>query len=184
MIDQPGGLTTFAMTAGLALTVSLALTPLTRRVAWRLGFVAQPAADRWHRRSVAMLGGVPVWLATLAAVLLMGGLSPETAMVALGSSALFLLGLLDDILPLKPSTKLSAEIVIACVVIAFGYQLHWTGSPLLDALVTIVWIVGITNAFNLLDNMDGLCRGRRRDRGRRLLCRVLRDGRQIEARCV
>ena len=47
-------------------------------------------------------------------------------MVALGSSALFLLGLLDDTLRLKPSTKLSAEIVIACVVIAFGFQLHWT----------------------------------------------------------
>jgi UDP-GlcNAc:undecaprenyl-phosphate GlcNAc-1-phosphate transferase len=159
MTDHPGSLTTFAMTAGLALTLSLALTPLARRVAWRLGFVAQPAADRWHRRSVAMLGGVPVWLATLAAVSLMGGLSPETTIVALGSSALFFLGLVDDVLPLKPSTKLSAEIVIACVVIAFGYQLHWTGSPLLDALVTIVWIAGIANAFNLLDNMDGLCAG-------------------------
>jgi UDP-GlcNAc:undecaprenyl-phosphate GlcNAc-1-phosphate transferase len=159
MIGQPGGLATFAMTAGLALALSLILTPLTRRMAWRLGFIAQPAVDRWHRRTVAMLGGVPVWLATLVTVLMMGSLSPETAMVAIGSSALFILGLVDDVLPLKPSTKLSAEIVIACVVIAFGYQLHWTGSPLLDALLTIVWIVGITNAFNLLDNMDGLCAG-------------------------
>ena len=159
MIDQPSGLTSFATTAGLALAGSLALTPLTRRLAWRLGFVAQPVAERWHRRAVAMLGGVPVWLATVAVVLLVGGLSPETTMVALGSSALFFLGLVDDVLPLKPSTKLSAEIVIACVVIAFGYQLHWTGSPLIDALLTIVWIAGITNAFNLLDNMDGLCAG-------------------------
>jgi len=159
MTGSPGGLGTFAITASLALALSLVVTPLTRRLAWRLGFVAQPAADRWHRRTVAMLGGVPVWLATLATVLLMGGQSPETAMVAIGASALFALGLVDDIVPLKPSTKLSAEIVIACVVIAFGYQLHWTGSPLIDALVTIVWIVGITNAFNLLDNMDGLCAG-------------------------
>ncbi len=159
MIGPHDGLATFAMTAGLALALSLVLTPLTRRLAWRRGLVAQPAVDRWHRRRVAMLGGVPVWLATLTAVLFMGGLSAETTMVALGSSALFVLGLVDDFLPLKPTTKLSAEIVIACVVIAFGYQLHWTGSPLIDALVTIVWIAGITNAFNLLDNMDGLCAG-------------------------
>jgi UDP-GlcNAc:undecaprenyl-phosphate GlcNAc-1-phosphate transferase len=159
MTVHSSGLATFALTAGLALAFSLVMTPLTRYVAWRLGLVAQPSADRWHRRTVALFGGVPVWLATVSTVLLVGGVSSETAMVALGSSALFCLGLIDDILPLKPTTKLSTEIVIACVVIAFGYQLHWTGSPLLDALVTIVWIVGITNAFNLLDNMDGLCAG-------------------------
>jgi UDP-GlcNAc:undecaprenyl-phosphate GlcNAc-1-phosphate transferase len=60
---------------------------------------------------------------------------------------------------LKPSTKLVAQVVAASVLLFFGYRLHWTTSLVIDAMLTLFWIVGITNAFNLLDNMDGLCGG-------------------------
>src|SRR5262249_35745494 len=59
----------------------------------------------------------------------------------------------------KPSTKLIAEIVVASGFVFFGQRLHWTDLETVDVLLTIVWLVGVTNAFNLLDNMDGLCAG-------------------------
>jgi UDP-GlcNAc:undecaprenyl-phosphate GlcNAc-1-phosphate transferase len=72
---------------------------------------------------------------------------------------LFIVGLLDDFLHIKPQTKLVGQILIALLVTFLGFRLHWFTSLTLDTMVTIAWIVGITNAFNLLDNMDGLCAG-------------------------
>ncbi len=83
----------------------------------------------------------------------------DVAVLVAGGTTLFAVGLVDDRLQLKPGTKLSAHIVMACAVVATGLQLHWTGSPLLDSLLTIFWLIGITNALNLLDNMDGLAPG-------------------------
>ena len=61
--------------------------------------------------------------------------------------------------PSSPSTKLVAQIALASLLLFFGYRLNWIDSLTLDTLLTLFWIVGITNAFNLLDNMDGLCAG-------------------------
>jgi len=72
---------------------------------------------------------------------------------------LFFLGLLDDFFHIKPQTKLVGQILVALLVTFLGFRLHWFASLTLDTMVTIAWIVGITNAFNLLDNMDGLCAG-------------------------
>src|SRR5262245_22237989 len=119
------GLGLFAVSFGAALAAALLLTPFVRRIAWRAGFVAAPSTDRWHSRPVAILGGVPIWLTTLLVVAGVYGFSRETALVAAASSLLFTLGLVDDAWRLKPATKLSAQIVVACSVIAFGYELHW-----------------------------------------------------------
>ena len=73
--------------------------------------------------------------------------------------AIFVIGLVDDALALKPATKLIAQIALAAAVVYFGYRLNWLDSRLLDSVLTMVWLVGLTNAFNLLDNMDGLCAG-------------------------
>ena len=72
---------------------------------------------------------------------------------------MFAVGLADDLRSLKPSTKLIAEIAIASLLVFFGYRLQWVETLTGDTLLTLVWIVGIPNAFNLLDNMDGLCAG-------------------------
>jgi UDP-GlcNAc:undecaprenyl-phosphate GlcNAc-1-phosphate transferase len=159
MKGSGASLTLFLAPFGIAFTASLIATPIVRRLAWKAGLVANPAADRWHRRTVAMLGGIPVWLCTLLGVALTAGFSTDTILVVVGSTLLLALGLVDDVVQLKPNAKLSAEIVLACAVVACGYHLNWSDSPAINALVTIVWIAGITNAFNLLDNMDGLCAG-------------------------
>jgi UDP-GlcNAc:undecaprenyl-phosphate/decaprenyl-phosphate GlcNAc-1-phosphate transferase len=149
---------TVAVTLLTACALSLGLVPLIRWVALRAGLMAHPKHDRWHRKPTALLGGVAIAVTLFACVLAGGGLQHQRVLL-ICVALVFLLGLADDLISLKPSTKLVAQIALASVFLATGHQLSWTGSLTLDSLLTIVWVVGITNAFNLLDNMDGLCAG-------------------------
>ena len=138
--------------------LSLALVPLCRRLAARYGCVAHPAADRWHRQSVPLFGGVAIAGATLLGLLLLDGI-PRPPVLAGGAAAFFALGAIDDIRPLNASTRLVVQFVVASAFVFLGHTLPWTGSQTGDAVLTVLWVVGVTNAFNLLDNMDGLCGG-------------------------
>jgi UDP-GlcNAc:undecaprenyl-phosphate GlcNAc-1-phosphate transferase len=69
------------------------------------------------------------------------------------------LGLYDDFRNVKPHKKLIGQIMVASIVVFFGFRLNWFSSRMLDIMGTLFWIVGMTNAFNLIDNMDGLCAG-------------------------
>ncbi|PYR15205.1 MAG: hypothetical protein DMF94_32680 [Acidobacteria bacterium] len=142
----------------MALTLSLVCVPLCRLVALRRGFVARPREDRWHRRPVALFGGVGIAFVLFACVAIFG-LTREQPVLVITALAIFVTGLVDDVLSLKPATKLIAQIGLASALLFFGYRLNWLESTTLDSLLTLVWIVGMTNAFNLLDNMDGLCAG-------------------------
>ena len=140
-----------------SLAGALALVPLCRFLAFRLRLVAQPKLDRWHKRPTPMLGGIAIAIPPLAGA---GFLAPaELLLPLLCCGLMFVVGLTDDIWQLKPATKLIAEIGLASVLLFFGYRLNWFESYTLDALLTLAWLVGITNALNLLDNMDGLCAG-------------------------
>src|SRR6187549_3761296 len=158
-----------------AFTLSLVLVPLCRLVAVRLGYTAKPKDDRWHRRPTALLGGVAIALTVLGLGLADSQIRGLPVMLA-GAAAMFTLGLVDDLFNLKPYTKLIAEIVIASLFVFFGYRLNWTESLTLDTLLTMVWIVGLTNALNLLDNMDGLCAGVALIAGTTLLAAVVLQG--------
>lgn len=138
--------------------IALALVPVARQLAFRTNIVARPRNDRWHRGTIPLLGGVAMAGAILFGSLLLG--VAQSIIVPLSAAmAMFVIGLVDDALALKPTTKLIAQIAMAATVLYFGYRLHWLESRLLDSVLTMVWIVGLTNAFNLLDNMDGLCAG-------------------------
>jgi UDP-GlcNAc:undecaprenyl-phosphate GlcNAc-1-phosphate transferase len=144
---------------GLALMLSLVFVPIARSIATRLGFVAKPREDRWHKRPVAMFGGAAIAVSLFACVVIFG-LARELAVLIAGAATMFLVGFVDDVLSLKPSTKLVAQIAGASILLFFGYRLNWINSSYtLDTILTLVWVVGMTNAFNLLDNMDGLCGG-------------------------
>lgn len=145
----------------VAASVTALLTLLIRAVAVRLAFVVPPRRDRWHRSPVPLLGGVGIWAGTAVATAVFASSSSLhglTAVIACGLAA-FLIGLVDDGIPLKPATKLTGQIAAGCIAVGLGASGTWTGSPALDGLLTIIWVVAITNAFNLLDNMDGLCAG-------------------------
>lgn len=142
-----------------ALGLSLVLTPAARAAARRLRLVAQPKADRWHSNATPLLGGIAVYGATMAAAGPQAWATSELLPVLVGATAIFIVGIVDDFTRLKPATKLIAQIAIASTFVYLGDAAVFTGSLTTDALLNILWIVGITNAFNLLDNMDGLCAG-------------------------
>ncbi len=142
----------------IALIASLVLVPVCRLVALRLGFVAAPRADRWHRRPIALLGGVAIGASLFLQAIVVGDVTQLGVLVS-SAVVMFAMGLADDIWSLKPATKLVIEIGVASMFLFFGYHLNWVHSITIDWMLTLVWIVGVTNAFNLLDNMDGLCAG-------------------------
>ncbi|HEY0428206.1 MAG TPA: hypothetical protein VGC76_10530 [Pyrinomonadaceae bacterium] len=145
--------------AVISFALSLGLTFGVRELAHRYGFVAKPKLDRWHKRPTAMMGGVAIFLATVVASLLFVEHTRDSWMILAGSSFLFLVGLIDDVLHIKPYQKLIGQLIGAAVVIGSGLTLQWTDSAIINIAITIFWLIGITNAINLLDNMDGLAAG-------------------------
>jgi UDP-GlcNAc:undecaprenyl-phosphate/decaprenyl-phosphate GlcNAc-1-phosphate transferase len=137
----------------------LVLTPIVRALARRKGIVAKPKSDRWHTKPTAMLGGVAIFAAVIVPLLVMLPASRQSRIVMAASAALFLVGLADDFLQVKPYQKLIGQLLAASAVVYFGLMLPWTGSYTLNVLITVFWLVGITNAVNMLDNMDGLAAG-------------------------
>jgi len=161
--------------AFISFLITLGVTPIVRWTAARKGWMAYPVKDRWHTRPTALLGGIAiyvgvilplVWTADFQSVwahILAGGRLHQppspAAVAAIGITLMFILGLLDDFINIKPHTKLIGQILVASVAVFLGLRLHWFTSLTLDTMVTILWIAGITNALNLIDNMDGLCTG-------------------------
>jgi UDP-GlcNAc:undecaprenyl-phosphate GlcNAc-1-phosphate transferase len=150
----------YAQAFGFALVASIVLTFLVREFARRRGLVARPRKDRWHAKPTALFGGVAIALAFFVGL----ALAPEHdarggSLFVACAAAMFVLGVVDDFLNLSPHVKLVGQIVIATVMTAFGMRLHWLSSPALDLPLTILWLVGITNALNLLDNIDGAAGG-------------------------
>ena len=139
--------------------LALILTPLVRACARRFGFVAVPKTDRWHKKPTAMLGGTAIWLSVVITILVFGLRTPYSKHILLASSFLFLVGLVDDLIHIKPYQKLIGQILGSAFVVYYGLSLPWTGSVLLNMALAIFWLIGITNAINLLDNMDGLASG-------------------------
>ena len=139
--------------------LALILTFLVRAIARRYGFVAQPKTDRWHKKPTAMLGGVAIWLSVISTVLVLSLHTTYGLQILLASTFLFLVGLVDDLVHIKPYQKLIGQILGSAFVVYYGLSLPWTGSVLLNMALAIFWLIGITNAINLLDNMDGLASG-------------------------
>src|SRR5262249_21403344 len=144
---------------GIALAFSIALTPLVARWARGHGIVAIPRQDRWHRQPTPMLGGVAIFVAST--VVIVWALPHDLRMLGLvgGGALLFVTGLIDDFRRLRPHPKLVAQIVAACVLVFCGVQIDTPWLAVVAIPLTILWVVGITNAFNLLDNIDGLSAG-------------------------
>lgn len=139
--------------------LAIVLTPLVRLVARHLGIIAKPNTDRWHKKPTAMLGGVAIWLSVVIPNLIF---TPETTyegVILRASTFLFIVGLVDDLIHIKPYQKLIGQVLGAAYVIYYGLTLPWTGSVLINMALAIFWLIGITNAINLLDNMDGLASG-------------------------
>jgi UDP-GlcNAc:undecaprenyl-phosphate GlcNAc-1-phosphate transferase len=144
----------FLVSFGLGLVATL----VCERVATRFGLVTLPREDRWHRRPIPLLGGVAIAVGVLPVLAWIGGhgrLRPLLVVALLTA----IVGLVDDLRPLRPPVKLVAQIVVAGILIQLDFVLRLTTWPAANILLTLLWVVGITNAVNLLDNMDGLAAG-------------------------
>src|SRR5205085_7736920 len=152
------------MTAVLA-TVALPAAALTIWALLRsplgLRLVAEPRRDRWHERQTPLLGGVGLFaglLAGVGAALAAGALHPSEELFGIlgGCAIVFTAGLLDDLRALPPAAKLASQVGAGALVVATGLQVQIVGNDVLATAIALLWLVGMTNAFNLLDNMDGL----------------------------
>ena len=143
----------------VSLLLSICTTYVVRRFARRRGFVAKPKADRWHKKPTALMGGASIFITTLIVYIAFVPKTSHSWIVLAGSSFLFLVGLVDDLIVVKPYQKLIGQIIGTAIVIGFGLVLPWTSWDVLNIWITVFWLIGITNAINLLDNMDGLAAG-------------------------
>jgi UDP-GlcNAc:undecaprenyl-phosphate GlcNAc-1-phosphate transferase len=133
-------------------------TPAVIRLAHRRQWVAHPKADRWHRQPTALMGGMAIY-AGAGLCLLALTLFQLPWSVWLGATVMFVTGLVDDRMTIRPGTKLAAQVIAALILVADGYTFG-PGWPIAVSVpLTLFWLIGITNAFNLLDNMDGLATG-------------------------
>jgi UDP-GlcNAc:undecaprenyl-phosphate GlcNAc-1-phosphate transferase len=139
--------------------LALLFTLLVRRLALRWGYVSRPSAERWHQRPTPHLGGIAFITAWLLALFACWPLFRPAFPIVLVACLAALIGVCDDLRCINPATKLVGQLIAAATAIFFGYSLHFFAWPPLDAILTAFWIVGLTNALNLLDNMDGLAAG-------------------------
>jgi UDP-GlcNAc:undecaprenyl-phosphate GlcNAc-1-phosphate transferase len=106
-----------------------------------------------------MLGGIAIFASTLAVYFIFVPFTTQSLVVVGGGSFLFALGLLDDLVNIRPYQKLIGQLIGAGILVISGLKLPLTGYEIVDIWITVFWVIGITNAINLLDNMDGLAAG-------------------------
>ncbi len=152
-----------ALTFLSAFLVATLIMPVAKAASFRWGIVAQPSSDRPHQKPTALLGGVAVLAGFVVAIGLVGvltGLPPHSIPWLTGFAvAMCVVGLLDDIVDLRPRHKLMLELAAIFVLVWWGPQLDFFPYKAVNIALTIFWLVTATNAFNLIDGIDGLAAG-------------------------
>ena len=155
-----------------AFAVSFLMCPLVKSFAYRIGAIDVPKDNRrMHKKPVPRLGGLAIFLGFMVSMLLFVRIDHQLKGILLGASIIVVLGVVDDMSPLRASFKFCVQIVAALVAVFHGvvieilsnpnvfaenpyWELNWLSIP-----ITVLWIVGITNAVNLIDGLDGLACG-------------------------
>ncbi len=141
------------------LIFSLFFTLALIKISKKFNISVEQKKDRWHKRPVSNLGGIGIFLSFLIPFFLFQGEFKNNYYLSLPLFLVFSMGLLDDFSNLKPFTKLIFQMAVAFLLIYQGSFFSVSGSKLLDFAVSFIWILVIINAFNLIDNMDGLSAG-------------------------
>lgn len=143
--------------------VSFGLTPGVIRIAHSLGILDIPASRKVHASPTPLLGGLAIYVAFTLAILANSVLDRQVVAILLGATLLVVVGVMDDIVEVPAAIKMLAQLVAAGIVIGSDVVLTlfpqaWLGDAI-DVALTIVWLLGITNAMNFADGMDGLATG-------------------------
>jgi UDP-GlcNAc:undecaprenyl-phosphate GlcNAc-1-phosphate transferase len=145
----------------IALMTTLVSIPWVRRVAVALDFVDAPTQRKAHRTPTPLLGGAAIFIGAMLGTFIIyrGDPEPTVTGALLATSVVALTGLLDDYRPLPAWAKLGGQFLGFLILVYFGIRVRLPLPEPLDYAITFLWIVGITNAINFLDNMDGLSAG-------------------------
>jgi len=162
----------------ISAAVVLLTTPIVKKIGLQSGYYDPPGGRKLHQRPMVRLGGISIFLGTLVALLVVwwaggfGVLPPNNEYeiwgVTLGGVAFFLIGLADDLFNLSPFVRLLLQVFVASLAWQAGVQIEFLSIPLLGVVslpvwislpVTVIWLVGMTNAINWIDGLDGLAAG-------------------------
>jgi UDP-GlcNAc:undecaprenyl-phosphate GlcNAc-1-phosphate transferase len=136
---------------------SLGGTPLAIAIAGRTDFYDRPRGYRKHAGATPLLGGAAVLVGFLAAAIAVGATSGRL-LVPIGCAlSLWLIGTIDDRVTIAPIWRLLAETIAAVAVVVVGLGWKTSGGGAIDLVLSVIWVVGLVNAFNLMDNLDGAC---------------------------
>ena len=155
----------WAYILSMSFCLSFSLTPLAALLARRCGILDVPDARKLHGRPTPLLGGAAVFIGFAASLLANAILVPELVAILTGAMILFVVGVFDDWREVPAGIKLSIQIVCTVIVMSSGVVLRvvpdtlGTWSWIGNMLLTVVWVIGITNAMNFFDGMDGLAAG-------------------------
>jgi UDP-GlcNAc:undecaprenyl-phosphate GlcNAc-1-phosphate transferase len=144
-----------------ALLIAIAATPIARRIAPKLGVMDHPNPRKVHAHPMPLLGGAAIVIASLLTLLLLRDRFEiqQLGSILLGASLVALLGFYDDRWGLRPILKLIGQIIAAGILIFSGVKVTALPQEWMNVTITLLWVVGLTNSLNLLDNMDGLSSG-------------------------
>lgn len=165
----------FLATFFLSGAVAIVLTPIIRKIALALGIVDKPGGRKVHRQNMPTLGGIAIAAGFFAGISVAFKAVPGAMYIfslkfsglCVGSAMILLLGIIDDVRPLKAKIKLAVQVIAASVLIGCGFSVQEVTIPFFGklslgisgAVFSMLWIIGITNAINLLDGLDGLAAG-------------------------
>lgn len=144
------------------------LTPWIKKLAYRVGALDLPERRKVHNGVMPRLGGLAIYLSFVAVVLVTRELTPAIMGLLAGATAIVLVGIVDDIRGLSARIKLVGQIGAALAMISFGIKVEFLTNPLNGELIflgwlgiplTVLWLVAVTNAVNLIDGLDGLAGG-------------------------
>lgn len=155
---------------------SFILTPVAKKLAWKVGAIDVPKDDRRvHKTPIPRMGGLAIYIATVLTMLIYvinGHIPMDKSMVVvfIGATIIVVTGMIDDIKPMSAKVKLAAQILAALVLVAGGIKIEFFTNPFVSGYnvtslgifsipITVIWIVGITNTLNLIDGLDGLAAG-------------------------
>jgi UDP-GlcNAc:undecaprenyl-phosphate GlcNAc-1-phosphate transferase len=153
--------TTFLLIFASALVLAVGGTPVARSMALRLGVLDRPDGRKIHVDPIPLLGGLAIYGACVAALLLFGNRYrlDELVGILVGASLVSFLGVWDDRRSLSPLFKLFGQVLATSIIVITGVRIGTFPWEVVNIVVTLGWVVVVTNSMNLLDNMDGLSGG-------------------------
>jgi len=152
--------------------ISIIITPLVRKLAIRVNAIDIPKDERRvHNKPIPVMGGLAIYISfVLGTILYNGILTPSQTGIIIGATVIVIGGIIDDLKDLRPKYKILIQVIAAICLLVSGISISIVTNPFrefypylsigwINIPVTIIWIVGVTNAFNLIDGLDGLAAG-------------------------